>query len=460
MDLFEQHRRQKLAQEGPLPARMRPRNLDEVTGHEQLVGTENEPGPLRLLVRQSKRPPSLLLYGPPGCGKTSLALALAAETEAHFTNLNATAATVTELRDLMHEAKNRLGQTGRYTLLFIDEIHRLQRTQQDVLLPALEDGSISLVGATTENPHYTMQGPLLSRLRIYQLDPLDVTSIVRLLERALQDDERGLGQRRFHASPRLLENIAVRSNGDARFALSALEAMAQIAQARNETELTEEQMELALPRGALAYDRQGDRHYDTISAWIKSIRGSDPDAAIYWLARMLEGGEDPMFIGRRLMIVAAEDIGLADPSALPLAVAAVQAVQMIGLPEGRIPLAEATIYCALAPKSNAAYLAIGRAQQAVRQGEAPPVPMHLRDASHSGSKKMGYGKDYIYPHDDPRHWVPQNYLPEGLTRTRFYEPGCLGAEQALVARWLQRTQAPAFDQRRQRKTQEIPDDPS
>ncbi|MFS8543161.1 MAG: replication-associated recombination protein A, partial [Limnochordales bacterium] len=425
----------------PLAARMRPRDLDEVVGQEELVGPG---GPLRALV-ESDRLRSMILYGPPGSGKTTLARLIAARTRAAFASLNAVTAGVADVRKVLAEARERLRYHGRRTVLFIDEIHRFNKAQQDALLPAVEDGTVVLIGATTQNPYFSVNAPLLSRAPIFRLQALTDQHLSQIIDRALADAERGLGALAVELEPGARALLLRAANGDARAALNGLELAVQIAQGAAGEEgadgtrpgpirITAELVAAALQTRTVAWDGDGDAHYDTISAFIKSMRGSDPDAAVYWLARLLEAGEDPRTIARRLIIHAAEDVGNADPQALLVAVAAAQAVEHVGLPEGRIPLAQATLYIATAPKSNAAYKAIGAALEAVRTERWEPVPVHLRDASYPGAQRLGHGKGYLYPHDYPGHHVPQVYLPANLVGRRFYAPSDQGYEAVLAER--------------------------
>ncbi len=401
----------------PLAARMRPRTLDEVVGQEHLLG----PGrPLRRMIEQDKLA-SMILQGPPGCGKTTIARLIASTTGAHFEPLSAVTAGVADIKRVAEEARERRKLYGQDTILFMDEIHRLNRAQQDYLLPYVEDGTFILIGATTENPFYTLTGPLRSRCRLYVLRSLTEEEILTLLHRALRDKERGLGKMGLEADEEALRAIAAAAGGDARVALNILETAAFLAAQRGgqPPRVDREVVAEAMTRPMLAYDRAADEHYDTISAYIKSIRGSDPDAAIYWLAKMIEGGEDPRFIARRMVIAAAEDIGLADPMALVIAVAAAHAVELVGLPECQIPLAEATIYLACAPKSNSAYNAIAEATRHIREHGAAKVPAHLAGGARPGDRRS----EYLYPHDFPGGWVEQAYLPPELQGRRFWVPG-------------------------------------
>ena len=431
MTLFD-HRRESLQRRNaPLATRMRPDSLDEYAGQRHLLA----PGSVLRRAIDEDRVPSIILWGPPGSGKTTLARLIAHVTKSHFEQLSAVTSGVKDVREAVTAARDRLGQLGRPTILFIDEIHRFSRSQQDALLPHVEDGTVTLIGATTENPSFEVISPLLSRTRVYTLEPLSDEDIDALLTRALTDADRGLAKDNATLSDEARSFLLRVSNGDARTALNTLELAVESTQPDDEGNrlVAVETVEQSLQRQA-RYDRLGDQHYDTISAFIKSIRGSDPDAAVYYLARMLDAGEDPIFIARRLVISAAEDVGLANPNGLAVAIAAKEAVEFIGLPEGRIPLAEATIYLASAPKSNSAYKAIDAALADVRKGRDEPVPMHLRNAPTRLMTELGYGKDYVYAHDAPGHFVKGENLPERLRDRNYYRPGLLGAEGAIAER--------------------------
>jgi putative ATPase len=403
----------------PLATRMRPRSLDEVVGQRHLVG---EGKPLTTFV-QSGRLPSLLLWGPAGSGKTTLAFLLGQSVGGELVQLSAVASGVADARKVMARAKDSLLST----VLFVDEVHRWSKSQQDVLLPSVEAGTIILIGATTENPYFSLVTPLLSRCMLLRLEPLPPEDIRALMERALADKERGLGGIDVKVSDDALDHLANAAGGDARVALTGLETAVLTAQAEKRLEVDRADAEEALQKKAIVYDRQGDAHYDVISAFIKSIRGSDPDGALFWLARMLEAGEDPRYVARRMVVHASEDIGLADPRALLVAVAAAQAVEYVGLPEARLNLAEAAIYLSRAPKSNSVITALGKATQDA--SSADPVPLHLKEASgHPGLRKLGFGKGYKYPHDYPDHRVEQEYLPVRFKGTRYYEPSGQGEE--------------------------------
>jgi putative ATPase len=397
---------------------MRPRTFEEFVGQGHLIG----PGKTLTKLVAGGNLPSLILWGPAGTGKTTLAHLLAREVGADLIQLSATSSGVADARKVMEGAKDGLFRT----VLFVDEVHRWSKAQQDVLLPAVESGTVTLIGATTENPYFSLNSPLLSRCLLLRLEPLDPEHLRSLLRRALDDPERGLGKVEVSLADDALEHLVEISGGDARMALTGLEAAALAAEAAGEPDITRELAADAVQRKAVVYDRQGDAHYDVISAFIKSIRGSDPDAALFWLARMLEAGEDARFIARRMIVHASEDIGLADPRALVIAVAAAHAVEHVGLPEARLNLAEAAIYLARAPKSNSVYTALAAAmEEAV---SADPVPAHLRDASYPGAQRLGHGKGYRYPHDYPGHQVEQEYRPVRFQGTRYYEPSGEGEE--------------------------------
>ncbi|WP_035462069.1 replication-associated recombination protein A [Alicyclobacillus macrosporangiidus] len=419
MDLFEAQAEREQELEAPLAHRMRPRTLDEVVGQAHVVG----PGSSLRRAIETDRLRSVIFYGPPGTGKTTLAHVIARATKARFASLNAVSSGVADIRHVIEQAKEERRLYGRRTVLFIDEIHRFNKAQQDALLPFVERGLVTLIGATTENPYVQVNAALVSRSQVYRLDPLDAADIRRLLERALADGERGLGAYAATVTDAALDVIVRFAAGDARRALNALELAVTTAPvgADGRVEVDEEHARAAIQQRQVVYDTGGDEHYDTISAFIKSVRGSDADAAILWLAKMLTAGEDPMFIARRLVILAAEDIGLADPQALPLAVAAMHAVQAIGMPEGRIPLAEATAYLARAPKSNAAYRAINEAMHDVAQGLPLTVPPHLRGTGYRGAEQLGSGIGYLYPHDYPGHWVEQDYWPVGVAPRKYLQ---------------------------------------
>jgi putative ATPase len=410
----------------PLAARMRPRSLNEFAGQKHFLG---EGKLLRRLIA-ADRLGSVIFYGPPGTGKTTLAQLLAGETKSRFIQVNAVATGVKELRELLDSARDRLASDGRRTLLFVDEIHRFNKAQQDVLLPDVEDGTIVLVGATTQNPFFALNSALVSRSRIFEFKPLDRQDITDLLRRAATDEFRGLKKYDVRLNDDALDFLAEVSDGDARRALSALEIGVLSARERP-VEFTKQLAEESIQRKAIEYDRSGDGHYDAASALIKSLRGSDPDAAMYWMVRMLEAGEEVRFLTRRLVIFASEDVGNADPQALPLAVAAMQACEFVGLPECRLHLAQAVTYLACAPKSNASTLAVGEAQHDVREGRLLPVPVHLKDKHYSGAERLGHGVGYEYAHDAPDGIAAQDYL--GIDKT-YYRPVPRGFEVELAAR--------------------------
>jgi len=414
----------------PLAERMRPRTLEEFVGQSHLVA----PGRILREMIDAQRLHSLILWGPPGSGKTTLALLVAGSTQANFVRFSAVLAGVRELREVIDEAREQLRLHGRHTILFVDEIHRFNKAQQDAFLPHVEDGTITLIGATTENPSFEVIAPLLSRATVLVLEPLAAEAVSRLLESALAEPERGLGNRGLSIEPAALEFLARHAQGDARHGLNALEAAADLAESRETTRIDLTLAEEAAQHRALLYDKAGDEHYNVISAFIKSMRGSDPDAAIYWMMRMLEAGEDPLFIARRMIIFAAEDIGNADPRALQIAVAAKDAFHFVGLPEGRIPLAQAATYLASAPKSNASYKAMLAAGEDVREHGPLPVPLHLRNAPTRLMKELGYGRDYRYAHDYEDHVVAQQQLPDRLRNKRYYEPSENGEEAAIRRR--------------------------
>jgi len=413
----------------PLAARMRPRNLDEYAGQTHILGA----GQLLRRAIEADRIQSLIFYGPPGTGKTSLAQIIARQTKSKFERLSGVESNVADMRRVLSAAANRLENTGASTILFIDEIHRFNKSQQDVLLPDVESGVVKLIGATTHNPFFFVNSPLVSRSQIFELRPLTEEDLFSLLQRALADEERGLGYMKISADENALRHLAKISDGDARKALNALEiaALTTAPEKNGVVKITLEVAEQSIQKKAVVYDGDDDAHYDTISAFIKSMRGSDPDAALYWLAKMIHAGEDPRFIARRIMICAAEDVGLADPMALVLANAAFHTAEFVGWPEARIPLAEATIYIATANKSNSAYLAIDAALVDVRSGRTIAVPEHLRDTHYKGAERLGHGKGYEYAHDGKEHFVPQDYL--GADKI-YYEPTDQGVEKKIKER--------------------------
>lgn len=426
MSFFDQNRRITLREQAPLAERMRPRTIDEVRGQQHILGQG------RLLRRAivADRLSSLIFYGPPGTGKTTLARVIANTTKMTFEQLNAVTAGVADIRKIVASAREQLGMHGQRTILFVDEIHRFNKAQQDALLPHVEDGTIVLIGATTENPYFEVNAPLVSRSRIFRLEVLADADMQEILKQALADEERGLGSMHVQIDEDAVAHLVRVANGDARTALNALELAALTTEPEaGVRRITLEVAAESIQQRVLIYDKNGDQHYDTVSAFIKSMRGSDPDAALYWLARMIYAGEDPVFIARRIVICAAEDVGNADPHALLVASAAAQAVQFLGMPEGRIPLAQAVTYIACAPKGNAAYKGIDAALADVQNEKAISVPKHLRDASYKGASKLGHGQEYKYPHDAPGHFVPQQYLPDNLQGREYYLPSNSGYEK-------------------------------
>ena len=430
--LFEHGRRQREDENAPLAARMRPRTLEEYVGQRHLLG---EGHVLERAVRTG-RIPSMVLWGPPGAGKTTLARLIAGLTRSHFIGVSAVTSGVADLRQAVEEAREIRATQDIGTILFVDEVHRFNKAQQDAILPHVENGTVTFIGATTENPSFEVISALLSRTRVLTLQPLTDDDIAEVVRHALADAERGLGAERVTLDPDALAFLQEAASGDARVALNAVELATAIAQPAPDggKRIDRSLMEEALQRRALHYDKAGEGHYDTISAFIKSVRGSDPDAAVYWLARMLEAGEDPLFVARRIVILAAEDVGMADPQALPVAVAAQQAVHFIGLPEGAIPLAQAAVYLATAPKSNASYMALNRAMSEARSGRQHPVPLHLRNAVTGLMRNLGYGAEYQYAHDYEGHFAGQRHLPEELAGAQFYEPSDQGYEHTVRER--------------------------
>lgn len=416
----------------PLPVRMRPTKLDHLYGQEKAIGKGTF---LRAMVEKDTIP-SMLFYGPCGTGKTTLAGIIAKVSNSHFVNLNATNAGIGELRTIIEDARKRVRSLQQRTILFLDEIHRFNKSQQDVLLPCVEDGTIILIGATTENPFFEVNRPLLSRLRLITLEALTPKAIGQILRRAITDEEVGLGKRHLQVTDEVLEDVGIFVNGDGRMALNILEQAA--AMVPDEGTITIEVLEKVVGRRIYTYDKKGDSHYDTISAFIKSMRGSDMQATVHYLARMIEAGEDPNFIARRIVICAAEDVGLADPQALILANAAAQAAHMVGFPEARIILSEAACYVALAPKSNSAYVAIDAAISDVRHKDCGQVPDHLKDSHYSGASKLGHGKAYKYAHNYPNGYVKQQYLPTPLVDATYYKGIKRGTEEQLLHDWEKR----------------------
>jgi putative ATPase len=433
MDIFEFMAEKNRDNEAPLAARLRPRTLDEVVGQQHIVGKD------KLLYRAIKadKLSSIIFYGPPGTGKTTLAKVIANTTSAEFTQINATAAGKKDMEEVIEAAKARYGQYGKKTILFVDEIHRFNKGQQDYLLPFVEDGTVILIGATTENPYFEVNGALISRSVIFELHPLSAEDIKTLLKRAIEDKERGMGSFHAEADEDALDFIADMANGDARSAINAIELgiLTTERSADGKIHIDLKVAEECIQKRVLKYDKGGDNHYDTISAFIKSMRGSDPDAAVYYLARMLEAGEEPAFIARRIMICASEDVSNADPQALILATSAALAVERLGMPEARILLAQAAIYVACAPKSNSSICAVDDAMAHVREHKTEPIPPYLQDAHYGGSAKLGRGIGYMYSHEYPKHYSGQEYLPESLRDTRFVDLSEQGFEKKMKE-WL------------------------
>jgi putative ATPase len=429
MDLFDYMREQTMEQESPLAQRLRPSTIEEVVGQEHIIGKD------KLLYRAIKadKLSSIIFYGPPGTGKTTLAKVIANSTKAEFLQMNATTSGKKEMQEAVQKAKDNLGMFQKKTILFIDEIHRFNKAQQDYLLPFVEDGTVVLIGATTENPYFEVNGALISRSNIFELHPLSNQEIQEIIKRAVYDEEKGMGSYGADISDDALEFLADMAEGDARTALNAIELGILTTEASEDGKIyiTLDVAEQCIQRRAFRYDKSGDNHYDTISAFIKSMRGSDPDAAVYYLAKMIDAGESVTFIARRIMICASEDVGNADPQALQVAVAASQAVERIGMPEARIILSQAAIYVASAPKSNAAYMAVDEALNVVRTKRVSGVPNHLKDAHYKGAAKLGHGIGYQYAHDFPNHYVKQQYLPDTLVGTKFYRPSENGYEKKI-----------------------------
>jgi putative ATPase len=432
MPLFDLPEEKDLPQSMPLAARMRPQTFAEFVGQEHLVADGRV---LRKCI-EADQLPSMVFWGPPGSGKTTLAHIIANVTRAQFSSLSGVSAGVADLRRVIEEAKKRLKASGQRTILFVDEIHRFNKAQQDAVLPFVENGTVTFIGATTENPSFEVISPLLSRCRVFRLNLLSDEDVKLIVERAIEDTERGLGKFRIIVSEEALRHLVTISNGDARVALNALEmaAFATLPDGDGSRSIDLSAIEEALQHRALLYDKSGDQHYDLISALHKSLRGSDPDASLYWLGRMLEAGEDPLYIARRLMRFASEDVGVADPQALVIAVAAQQAVHFVGLPEGNLALAEAVVYLATAPKSNSLYQAYSRVQKDIQQGRNEPVPLHLRNPVTDLMRRMGHGQGYKYAHDYPDHFVKQQNLPPFLQGKRYYVPSEQGYEKEIADR--------------------------
>lgn len=428
MDMFEYMRQQNMEQESPLAKRMRPTKLEEVVGQEHIIGKD------KLLYRaiQADKLSSIILYGPPGTGKTTLAMVIANSTSAEFTQINATTSGKKDMEEVIRKAKDTMGMYQKKTILFVDEIHRFNKAQQDYLLPFVEDGTVVLIGATTENPYFEVNGALLSRSNVFQLQPLSKENIRELIRRAVYEKEKGMGAYDAEIDEEAVEFLADMAEGDARSALNAIELgiLTTDRQADGKIHITLSVAEECIQRRSLKYDKDGDNHYDTISAFIKSMRGSDPDAAVYYLAKMLYSGESVTFVARRIMICASEDVGNADPQAIQVAAACAQAVERVGMPEAQIILAHAAIYVACAPKSNSIVNAISEAMETVKERQTGAVPVHLRDAHYGGARKLGHA-GYQYAHDYPNHYVEQQYLPDELVGTQFYVPGELGYEQQI-----------------------------
>ncbi len=429
MDLFDYMRANTMEKESPLASRMRPTTLDEVVGQKHIIGKD------KLLYRAIKADKlgSVIFYGPPGTGKTTLAKVIANTTSARFEQINATVAGKKDMEEIVKNAKDSIGMYGQKTILFVDEIHRFNKSQQDYLLPFVEDGTITLIGATTENPYFEVNNALLSRSRIFELKPLEKQDIRELVMRAVYDTEKGMGTYSADITDEAADFLADVANGDARAALNAVELGILTTDKSDDGKIhiTIDVAVECIQKRVVRYDHDGDNHYDTISAFIKSMRGSDPDAAVYYLARMLYAGEDVKFIARRIMICASEDVGNADPNALVVAVSAAQAVERIGMPESQIILSQAAAYVATAPKSNAAYMGIAKAMKTVADTRTMPVPAHLQDRHYKGAEKLGHGLGYKYAHDYPNHYVTQQYLPDGMEGMRFYEPSENGYEKKI-----------------------------
>jgi putative ATPase len=455
MDMFEQQAEQLKMEQAPLATRMRPNSLHTFVGQEHIMGK----GRVLRKAIEADRIPSMIFWGPPGCGKTTLAYIIAHSTGAHFSPVSAVSASVADLRKIVEQAKERRNVQLKKTILFIDEIHRFNKTQQDAVLPYVEDGTVTLIGATTENPSFQVTSPLLSRTRVLPLKPLSEEELQIIILRALRDRFQGIGELNAELAPDAMNHLIGMSNHDARIALNTLEtaALSTTPDEEGKRVILLSTIEDAIQRRAVRYDKAGDQHYDLISALHKSMRGSDPDASLYWLVMMLEAGEDPLYIARRLVRFASEDVGMADPQAMVVAMAAQQAVHFIGMPEGNLALAEATVYLTTAPKSNSLYEAYSRIQEEIREGASDSVPLHLRNPVTPLMKEMDYGKDYKYDHDYPEHFVEQQHLPDSLKGKKFYTPSKFGYEKQVVARlkaWWQKKGKPKETEEPDEQTEE------
>ncbi len=432
MDLFDIQREKNLKKEAPLAERLKPKKLADFIGQEHIVGH----GKLLWRAINADRITSLILYGPPGTGKTSLAKVIANTTKSNFVKLNAVTSGVKDLKEVVENAQNVMGMYNKKTILFLDEIHRFNKAQQDALLPFVENGTLTLIGATTENPYFEVNKALISRSMLFKLEPLDEEAIRKIILRAIQDCESGIGMFEVDLQPEAIDFLCSMANGDARRALNALELATLTTEKSGDgkTYIDLDIMKECLQKRQIHYDKNNDYHYDIVSAFIKSMRGSDPDATLHYLSRMIGGGEDPMFIARRIVIAASEDVGLADPNALVVASSAAQAVQFIGMPEGRIILAQAAVYVASAPKSNASYMGINKALKDIEEKTIGQVPVHLRDQSYGSARKLGHGLGYMYPHDYPNHYIEQQYLPDSLLDAKYYEATESGYEKKIKER--------------------------
>jgi len=432
MDLFTMNAENNLKKSAPLADRVRPRFLDEFVGQEHIIGKD------KLLYRAIKadKLSSLILYGPPGTGKTTLAKIIANTTKMYFEQLNAVISGVKDIREIIDKAKNNLGMYNKRTILFVDEIHRFNKGQQDALLPYVENGTIILIGATTENPYFEVNKALISRSMVFKLEPLNSKQVREIILRALTDKENGVGVYDVDIDDDAIEHLANISNGDARIALNGLELgiLTTPPNKNGRIDLSLEIIQECVQKRTIKYEKNGDEHYDSISAFIKSMRGSDPDATLYWLAKMIYAGEDPKFIARRIVICASEDVGNADPQALNVAISAFNAIEFIGMPEGRIPLAQAAVYVACAPKSNACYVGINKAMTDIEKIQTGEIPKHLKDASYKGASKFGHGEGYLYPHNYPGNYIYQQYLPKELYGVKYYEPTDNGYEKKIKER--------------------------